>query len=108
MQILNTSPLWSDSGQSYHACDVANVSASPVLIVIDLINSSGGVLATSGASAINLAVGDSVEIANFSATYTGFARCRFTSSAPGTVRANLTVFHWTGTYFDTLANAEAH
>jgi hypothetical protein len=26
----------------------------------------------------------------------------------GTIRANLSVFHWTGTYFDTLANSDAH
>ena len=109
MQVLNTSPLWADSGQSYHACNVVNVSESPVAIIINLINSSGGVLATSGASPTVLAVGSSLEIANFAANYSGFARCSFAigNASVNPVRANLSLFHWTGTYYDTLANDDA-
>jgi subtilase family serine protease len=108
VEALNTSPLWADSGQSYHACDVVNVSDSPASVIVDLINSNGAVLVTTGASPINLAVGNSVEIANFSATYSGFARCRFSAAnAPGAIRANLSIFHWNGTYWDTLASSEA-
>jgi subtilase family serine protease len=109
MQVLNTSPLWADSGQSYHACNVVNVSESPVAIIINLINSSGGVFATSGASPIALAVGSSLEIANFAVNYSGFARCSFAigNASGNPVRANLSVFHSTGAYYDTLANDDA-
>ena len=34
-QVLNTSPLWADA-QSYHACNVVNVSTSAVNISIEL------------------------------------------------------------------------
>ena len=109
MQVLNTSPLWADSGQSYHACDVVNVSASPVPIIINLINSSGGVLVTSGASPVNLAVGNSLEIANFGANYSGFAHCSFAigNGSGNPVRADLSVFHWTGAYYDTVTSDDA-
>ena len=109
MEALNTAPLWADSGQDYHACNVVNVSDSPVPIMINLINSTGGVLVTSGASPINLAVGSSLEIANFAANYTGFARCSFAigNASGNPVRANLTVFHWTGSYYDTIAADDA-
>lgn len=109
MQVLNTSPLWADSGQSYHACNVVNVLDFPVPIMINLINSSGGVLATSGASPTNLAVGSSLEIANFAANYTGFARCSFAlgNASRNPVRANLSVFHWTGSYYDTIVADDA-
>jgi hypothetical protein len=80
-----------------------------VVIAVDLINSSGGVLVTSGGSPINLAVGNSLEIANYSANYTGFARCSFAigNASGNPVRANLSVFHWAGAYYDTLANTDA-
>lgn len=109
MQVLNTSPLWADSGQGYHACNIVNVSDSPVAIMINLINSSGGVLVTSGASPINLAAGSSLEIANFAATYSGFARCSFAvgNASENPVRANLSIFHWTGAYYDTIAKDDA-
>jgi subtilase family serine protease len=108
MEALNTSPLWADSGQSYHACDVVNISDSPVAIIIDLVNSSGAVLVTTGASPLNLAVGNSVEIANFAQNYSGYARCRFAATnAPGTIRANLSVYHYTGAYYDTIAKDDA-
>lgn len=109
MQVLNTSPLWADSGQGYHACNIVNVSDSPVAIMINLINSSGGVLVTSGASPINLAAGSSLEIANFAATCSGFARCSFAvgNASENPVRANLSIFHWTGAYYDTIAKDDA-
>ena len=108
-EVLNTSPLWADSGQTYHACDVVNVSASPVSIMVNLVNSSGAVLVTSGASPINLAVGNSLEIANFAKTYSGFAHCRFEigNASGNPVRADLTIFHWTGAYYETVASDDA-
>ena len=105
--ILDTSPLFANNGQSYHACNVANVSSSPVALKVDMLDSSGVVIATSGAANITLAAGHSTEISH-SSTYSGFARCRFTFSVPpGDIRANLSVFHWTGAFYYTLAMSEA-
>ena len=106
-QVLNTSPLWADSG-SYHACNVVNVSTGSVNISIELIESGGTVLATSGSTPISLAAGTSTEL-SVAPNYVGFARCRFTlNQAPGIIRANLTVFHalGSGTY-QTYATSEA-
>ena len=104
---LNTSPLWADSGSSYHACNVANVSTVSATLKDTMLNSSGVAIATSGATDINLAAGAVYEFQQ--STYTGFAYCRFNlgSAAGGTVRANLSVFHSTGVYFETLALSEA-
>jgi hypothetical protein len=106
-QVLNTSPLWADT-KSYHACNVVNVSTSSELISIEIIESDGAVLATSGSSPITVLSGSSTEI-SAGASYVGFARCRVTTySGPGTIRANLTVFHANtdGTY-QTYAVSEA-
>lgn len=104
---LNTSPLWSDSGQSYHACNLVNITTSIIVAKIDLIDSSGNVLATSGTAKVTVNPGQSLETANFAVNYTGFARCRFAVPNPDYVRANLSVFHSVGAYFDTLAVSEA-
>jgi hypothetical protein len=106
-QVLNTSPLWADS-QSYQSCNVVNVSTGSVNISIELIESSGAVLATSGSTPISLAAGTSIEI-SAGASYVGFARCRFTfNQAPGIIRANLTVFHpLSGGVYQTYATSEA-
>jgi hypothetical protein len=103
-QVLNTSPLWADA-QSYHACNVVNVSTSPVAISVEIIESNGGALTSSGA--ITLAAGTSYELA-VGPGYVGFARCRLTLNLPGAIRANLTVFHslGSGTY-ETYATSEA-
>ena len=105
-QVLNTSPLWAD-GQSYHACNVVNVTTSSVNVLMELISSSGSVLATT-TTAVAVPAGTSSELENTSA-YTGFARCRFTiNSAPGNIRANLTIFHSLGSsVFQTYATSEA-
>ncbi len=106
-QVLNTSPLWADT-HSYHACNVVNVSTGPVNISIELIESSGSVLATSGSTPISLPAGTSTEI-SAGASYVGFARCRFTfNQAPGIIRANLTIFFplANGSY-QTYATSEA-
>jgi len=97
-KIINTSPLWADSGQSYHACNAVNVTTSTVSVTITLLNGAGAVLQT---SPFTIAPGTSVELAG--SGYTGFARCRFSGSNPDWIRANLSVFHWTGTYYETLA-----
>ena len=93
-QVLNTSPLWADSG-SYHSCNVVNVTTSSIGLAIELIGSNGSVI-TSVAS-ISLPAGESTEIldatASAGASYVGFARCRFTLNyASGGIRANETVF----------------
>jgi hypothetical protein len=103
---LNTSPLWADNGQSYHACNVANVLTSSVALTISVINSSGVLIATS--NNITLAAGTSVEI-NTDEHYTGFAYCHIDlpNEAGNTVRADLTVLHFTGSFYDTLATSQA-
>jgi hypothetical protein len=94
-QVMNSSPLWADT-KSYHACTVANVTTSAESVSIEIIESDGAVLATSGSTDITVAAGGSVEIAA-GATYTGFARCRVTTyEGANTLRANLTVFHSNG------------
>ena len=108
-QVLNTSPLWADS-QSYHACNVVNVTSSTVNVAIELISSNGSVIAGSSAS-VAIAAGTSTEILDASGSGTsspGFARCRFiVSGAPGDIRANMTIFHSTGSGFQTYATSEA-
>jgi hypothetical protein len=103
---LNTSPLWADNGQSYHACNVANASTSSVTLTISVVNSSGVLIATS--FNFTLAAGASVEI-NTDEHYSGFAYCRIDlpNGAGNTVRANLTVLHFTGSSYDTLAASQA-
>ena len=107
--ILNTSPLWADSGPSYHACNVVNVTTSAVSVRIDVLKSDGTTLATSGATSISIPAGVSVEYAG--GGYSGFARCRVTvpSLSSNSVRANLTVFHWNSaeSYYQTVALSEA-
>lgn len=102
-KILNTSPLWADSGESYHACNAVNVTTSSVNVTITLLNSAGIVLQT---SPFTVAAGTSVELAN-GTTYSGFARCRFSVSNENYIRANVSVFHWTGSYYETLATDSA-
>lgn len=103
--ILNTSPLWADSG-SYIACNVVNVTTSSVNVSVEQISGAGVVLAGS-TTPISLAAGTSAEVTNFGGS-TGFARCRFTVSAPGAIRANATVFHSLGSgVFQTYATSEA-
>ena len=106
-QVLNTSPLWADT-KSYHACNVVNVSTSSQSISLEIIESDGSVLASSGSTPITVLSGSSTEI-SAGAGYVGFARCRVTTYyGPGTIRANLTVFHANtdGTY-QTYAVSEA-
>jgi hypothetical protein len=103
---LNTSPLWADS-DSYHACNVVNVSLTPVNMFVDIISASGTVLATSGTTAVSLPAGTSLEVST--GGYTGFARCRIRlASASETIRANMTVFHYiAGVGYQTYATSEA-
>lgn len=106
--ILNTSLLYADHPASYHACNVVNVTTANLKIKIDLINISGTVLGTTGTTPITLNAGLGYElIANPGSNYIGFARCRISVVDPANVRANLTVFHSTGTYFESLAVSEA-
>ena len=109
LTVINSSPLWADT-QSYHACNVVNVSTSPVGILVQLIDQNGAVLGTSGTSAFLLAAGTSYELISGAAnTYVGFARCRVTHyQGPDTIRANLTVFHSLGgAVYQTYATSEA-
>ncbi len=97
-KVLNTSPLYADSGASYHACNAVNVTTSSVTVTITLLNSAGAVLQT---APFTIAAGTSVELAG--SGYSGFARCRFAVSSSDYIRANISVFHWTGSYYETLA-----
>lgn len=105
--ILNTSPLWADA-QSYHACNVVNVTTLLINVSIEIIESDGAVLASSGSTAIGISAGNSTEI-SVGASYVGFARCRVTLyNAADTIRANLTVFHSLGSgNYQTYATSEA-
>jgi hypothetical protein len=103
LNTLNTGAHWADNGQSYHACNVFNITVNPVAVKVDLIDSAGNFLVPS-AAAVTLAPGGFLEVANFAMNYTGFARCRFlVGGNPEYVRANISVFHSTGTFFETLA-----
>jgi hypothetical protein len=105
---LSTSPVWADSGSSFHACNVANVSASPVTLQVLMAASNGVVIASSGASDITIAAGTSFELTQ--STFTGLAICRFrlgTNEVKNDVRANITAFHSTGVFLQTLALSEA-
>jgi hypothetical protein len=103
---LYTSPLYADSGQSYHACNVANVSTALIEVDIEIKNSAGLIIVN--APTIFLNPGTSTELQT-NETYSGFAYCRITlaGEAKSTVRANLAVLHYTGSFFDTLAISEA-
>jgi hypothetical protein len=105
--VLYTSPLWADSSSSYHACNVVNIFTQPVTLKVQMFNSSGVVIATSGAADITITAGHSYELEQ--STYTGFAYCQFNLPSENgvVVRANLSVFHSTGVYFETLALSEA-
>jgi hypothetical protein len=104
---LITSPVWADSGQSYHACNVANVTAASATLQVQMLSSTGAVIASSGASFITLAAGNVYELSQ--STYSGFAYCRFNlgAEAKASFRANMTVFHYTGAFYDTIAFSEA-
>jgi hypothetical protein len=103
-QTLNTSPLWADA-QSYWACNVVNVTTSPITVTTELISASGSVIATSGATSIP--AGTSTELDQSPGT--GFARCRFALNNPAdAIRANMTIFHSLGGgLFQTYATSEA-
>jgi hypothetical protein len=105
LQVLNTSPLWADA-QSYHACNVVNVTTAAIGITVEMIESNGAVLASS--ATFSLAAGNSYELA-VAPSYIGFARCRVSFyNAVGTIRANLTIFHpLGGGVYQTYATSEA-
>lgn len=103
-KILNTSPLYSDASKEYPGCVAVNITTSPVNGKIDLLDSAGNVLKTSGETTI--AAANIVEVDIF--TYTGFSRCRFTiNGGSDALRANATIFFYTGTYYQTYAISEA-
>ena len=109
-KILETSALWADSGHTYHACNITNVTTSNLLVKVDLLDNAGNTLLTSGAAPVTLSPGATSETSPFSIeSYTGFARCRFTiaGGSADAVRANEMVFFSVGTYFQTFAISEA-
>lgn len=104
---LNTSALWADSGVSYHACNFTNVSNAAVSVKIYVIKSGGTVHTSTGATAVSVPARQTYELAT-AADLSDFAWCKFVTTAPASsVRANITVFRWTGTFYDSLATAEA-
>ena len=72
-----------------------------------MLNSNGVAIATTGAANITLNAGATYELSQ--STYTGFAYCRFNlpNEAGSSIRANSSVFHSTGAYYETLALSEA-
>jgi hypothetical protein len=106
VQVLNTSPVYGD-GQSFHTCNVVNVSTATISVVVELINSNGGVLTS---ETLGIGPGTSRELSFSGGGYTGFARCRFTLNySATTIRANVATFHSPdgGTTFQTYAFSEA-
>lgn len=102
-QVLNTSPLWADSG-SFHTCNVVNVSTASINVAVELISATGTQIL---AQTYSLTAGNSAELAS-TGTYSGFARCRFTSNyASATIRVNLAIFHLTNATYQTYAVSEA-
>jgi hypothetical protein len=73
-QVLNTSPVRGDS-QSYHTCNVVNVSTVTISVAAGLINSTGAVLTS---HTFSLSAGNFGQVTFNGGGYTGFARCRFT------------------------------
>jgi hypothetical protein len=70
---LNTSPIYAENSQSYHACNVTNISNSTVTLGIQIVNSSGIVIKSLNTT---LNAGTSTELAT-AGNYSGFAYCRF-------------------------------
>lgn len=104
-KVVVSSPLWADPGPTYHACNVANVSAAPVYLKFDLVDRFG-VVKTSNGAYITVAPG---AIYEFSASISGFAYCRIhLAGNVANIRANLSVFRWAGTYYETVANTDLH
>jgi hypothetical protein len=108
-----TSALWADSAQSYHACTVANPNYGAVVtgvnLTVQLLSSSGVVIANSSNNFF-LDAGQTYELSGKNAKYTGLAFCHVslpTQTAGSIIRANMSVFHNTGAYFETLALSEA-
>jgi len=104
--IWATGPVWGENGSDYHACNVVNVSSVPITDVsIELYKSDGTVLTQSGI--ITLQPRISFELSLFGG-YTGFASCRIFSAVPSwQIRGNITVYHWNGTYYETVAHDAA-
>jgi hypothetical protein len=94
--ILYTSPVWADNPTSYHACNVTNIGTTPLTVKTEILDSAGVVLQT---DTFKILAGGSREITDSSS---GFARCRFTTTA-NRIRANITVFHYNTDHYETLA-----
>jgi hypothetical protein len=94
---IYTSAVWADHPYSYHACNISNLGTGSLTVVITLYAYDGPAIQTSTA---NILGGQSYEMKIFDS---GFARCQFTYPSTGKVRANISVFHNAGTYYDTLA-----
>jgi hypothetical protein len=103
--IYYTSPLWADNGQSYHACNVTNHSTGDVQLIIYIYNWNGVAIASSpgGENSFVLHPQQTYRLDDRSANYTGFAYCVFNPTSASSIRANMSVFHNTGAYFETLA-----
>jgi hypothetical protein len=103
---LTTSPLYANGSESYHACNVANVSTTTANISIEIVSSSGTVIV--GPRNVPINPSNIAEVST-PENYTGFAYCLFNigNEAKANFRANLTVFHYTGSFYDSLALSEA-
>jgi hypothetical protein len=102
--VISTAAGWSDTGQSYHACMVTNVSSKKLIgVKTELVADSGVV----GTSTSDLASGTTNETRTTAADAGGFAWCRISVKNKNAVRASLTIYRSTGTYYDVLGNYPA-
>ena len=80
-----------------------------VNLTVQLLSSSGVVIANSSNNFF-LDAGQTYELSGKNAKYTGLAFCHVslpTQTAGSIIRANMSVFHYTGAYYETLALSEA-
>lgn len=91
-------------GQGFHACNVANVSSSAVYLKVDLINDSGKVFTSSTGAYVNIGAGQQFQLGG---NQHGYAYCRVhLSGNVNNIRANLTVFRWTGAAYEMSLSTE--
>ena len=90
--VLTSPPLNSDSSQHFH-CSIANLGTKPIDITnVEVIDSSGTVVSSSGAFALAAGAITNANNGNSTDTY-----CRFTfKGSPKKVRAGLSVEDSTG------------
>ena len=108
--VLQTSPLWAAS-TDYQACLAVNLTPSPLpSLKIDVIDAYTGTVVNTQ-TFTNIPSQTVVELTDGGPGATMFACCRFTGASAKLIRANQTVFEFTGpngSDYQTKAFTEAH